>query len=77
MTMHTEMYCDSLDNLDRAKAVRAIHEAWLQLSRMGHRPEIDGTTFDNALVLHALATCLHDAGHMNFPTKPEPPDGGG
>jgi hypothetical protein len=76
MTMHTDKYCDNLDNLDRAKAIRAIHEAWLQLSAMGHRPEINGTTYDNVPALHALADCLHEAGHMGFPNKPEPPEGG-
>ena len=75
MTMHTDLYCDSLDSLDRATAVRAIHEAWLQLAAIGHRAEIGGTTFDNVPALHALANCLHEAGHIGFPTKPEPPDG--
>lgn len=59
---HTEIYCTSLDNLDRAKAIRAIHQAYLQLSAIGSRVE----DFDNDPAMAALSDCLKAAGHPGF-----------
>ena len=61
--MHTEMYCSDLAALDPLAAIRAIHQAHLQLAEMGLRPEIDGTTFDNASTLTALWDCLKSVGY--------------
>lgn len=64
--MHTEIFCRKLDALDHAKAIRAIHQAWLQLSAIGARVEVDGTTYDNNPALASLEACLSDAGHIGF-----------
>lgn len=64
--MHTELYCPKLDALDHVKAVRAVHQAWLQLNALGPRVEKDGTTYDNAPALASLAACLGQAGHVGF-----------
>lgn len=58
--MHTERYCKTLDNLDRVKAIRAIHEAHLQLcaAKSGRVENLDHTP-----ALESLWECLSDAGH--------------
>lgn len=61
--MHTDIYCLKLADLDRVKAVRAIHQAWLQLRA---HDKIDHEPFDNEPALAALADCLKDAGHPGF-----------
>lgn len=56
--MHTENYCDSLERLDPVAAIRAVHQAWLQmraLTSCGH--------YDNAPAIEALRACLEQAGH--------------
>lgn len=60
--MHTERYCQTLDNLDRTKAVRAIHQALLQLA--AHERGAD--SLDNRQAIADLRDCLKDAGHMGF-----------
>lgn len=64
--MHTELYCPTLSGLDRIKAIRAIHQAWLQLHAIGVRVEVGGTTYDNAPSLKALEACMAEAGHVGF-----------
>ncbi len=61
MTMHTEIYCTKLDSLDRVQAVRAIHQAYLQLAAL--TANVDCECFDNAPALEALTACLAAAGH--------------
>jgi hypothetical protein len=63
MTMQTEQYCDTLESLSRTDAVRAIHEAWLQLTA-AQRGHIDN--LDHAPALESLAQCLATAGHVGF-----------
>jgi len=62
--MDTERYCLTLDNLDRAKAIRAIQAAYLQLSAL--MPVADAEGFDNGPAAAALVACLKDAGHIGF-----------
>lgn len=59
--MDTERYCTSLDKLDRVQAIRAIHEAFLQLAALG-----DCSPYDNAPAMRSMADCLIAAGHMGF-----------
>lgn len=63
--MHTELYCESLANLDPVQAVRAIHQAWLQLSAARREPRPE-SSLDHAPALHTLALCLKAAGHPGF-----------
>jgi hypothetical protein len=58
---HTERYCDTLDRLDRVKAIRAIQQAYLQLAALD--AYADCTGYDNEPALNALLECLRDAGH--------------
>lgn len=64
--MHTEIFCRTLPDLDRVEAIRAIHQALLQIEAMGTRVEAGGTTYDNAPALAALSACLTKAGHIGF-----------
>jgi len=61
--MHSEIYCRDLPALDRIAAIRAIHEAWLQIGagrRIGFDClDLEGTTAH-------LAACLAQAGHVAF-----------
>lgn len=65
--MHSELYCATLDNLDPAKAVRALHEAYLQLTAL--TANVDCGPYDTTPALHSLADCLQDAGHIGFTPK--------
>lgn len=63
MTMHTELYCPKLGELDVAKAIRAIHEAYLQL----RAADTDTSeALDHRPALESLADCLAQAGHPAF-----------
>ena len=62
--MHTEMYCTTLDSLDRPKAIRAIHELYLQLHALNENVDVEH--YDQGPALDALAACLMDAGHPGF-----------
>lgn len=57
MTWHTELYCESLDDLDKMEAIRAIHQAWIQLQAQV------SPSYDNAPAIEALRRCLAAAGH--------------
>lgn len=59
--MDTERYCDTLQNLDPVAAVRALHQAWLQLRAL--TANVDCGHYDNAPALGALQACLAQAGH--------------
>lgn len=62
--MDTERYCCTLDKLDPAEAIRAIHNAWLQLSALN--ANVDCEHYDNAPALRQLAGALRVAGHPGF-----------
>ena len=62
--MHTEMYCESPNKLDRIKAIRAIHEAYLQLSAL--TANIDCGHYNNRQALESLADCLRQAGFQGL-----------
>lgn len=62
--MHTELYCTNLDDLDNVKAIRAIHQAYLQLKATKELVEEDG--FDNETAMNALEKCLSEVGHKTF-----------
>ena len=62
--MHTEMYCDHLARLDPTDAIRAIHQAWLQLNATSRTAADEA--FDNEPSIAALASCLRQAGHVGF-----------
>jgi hypothetical protein len=64
MTTHTEQYCTTLNSLDRVAAIRAIHQAHLQLSALSANCEVGH--YDNAPALLALEACLVQAGHWGF-----------
>ena len=67
--MDTEQYCKQLHALDPVDAIRAIHEAYLQLKAMSDskgRVCVDGQTYDNKPALRSLRKCLQDAGHIGF-----------
>lgn len=64
--LHSEKYCRKIDNIDKVKAIRAVQEAFLQLSAIGERVEVDGMEYDNAPALEALREVLIDAGHIGF-----------
>ena len=61
--MSTERYCETLDNLDRAKAIRAIHEALIQL-QAAKAGRLDN--LDHGPALESLNDCMKDAGHPGF-----------
>ena len=68
--MHTELYCPTLDKLNRVKAIRAIQQAYLQLTALSAYTDTEG--YDNAPAMNALLACLRDAGHpvgVDHPTK--------
>ena len=64
MTMHTETYCTTLDRLDPVAAIRAVHQAYLQLAALDRHCDVE--PFDNAPALEALGACLAQAGHPGF-----------
>jgi hypothetical protein len=62
--MHTEIYCDTLPALDTVAAIRAIHQAYLQLFAVSGLVRSEG--YDNGPSLAALSECLAAAGHPGF-----------
>jgi hypothetical protein len=62
--MHTEAYCTTLPALDPVAAIRAIHQAFLQLSAVA--ANCDTEPYDNGPALADLAICLKAAGHPGF-----------
>lgn len=64
MAMHTEIYCQTLEDLPKEKAIRAIHQAWLQLNATNNQARREG--YDNAPAIEALGECLKAAGHVGF-----------
>ena len=68
--MHTEIYCPQLDQLNHVQAIRAIHEAWLQLDAIGSRIEVDGRSLDNSRALRSLRDVLASVEHpIAFPPR--------
>jgi hypothetical protein len=65
--MHTEIYCGSLDRLTREEAIRAIHQAALQLTATASAARAEG--FDNFPAIAALDRCLNAAGHPGYSQK--------
>lgn len=64
--MHTEIYCDNIDNMDKVKAIRAIHQAFLQLKAIGEKVEVGGLVYDNSQTISDLADALRDVKHAGF-----------
>ena len=62
--MHTEIHCTALTALDRTRAIRAIHRAWLQLAALD--THVESQPYDNKPALDALAAWLREAGHPGF-----------
>jgi hypothetical protein len=62
--MNTEEYCKTLESLDRARAICAIQQAYLQLDSITRN--IDCKNYDNKPALAALSACLIQAGHVGF-----------
>ena len=62
--MDTEKYCKTLDNLDKTRAIRAIHEAYLQLKAISKGESL--AQFDNKCAINSLRKNLEDAGHIGF-----------
>ncbi len=65
--MHTELYCQSLGSLDRTKAIRAIHEALIQLQAA---TADDGRARDHTGAIASLRACMVQAGHIGFDVVP-------
>lgn len=63
MAFHTENYCDSLEELNKTDAIRAIHQALLQF-KTGEAIGFDN--LDNRRAIEALTECLKAAGHRGF-----------
>lgn len=64
--MHTEIYCETLENLDKVKAIRAIHQALLQLVAIENTSTSSGNDYDNMPAILALRELMADAGHIAF-----------
>jgi cystathionine beta-lyase/cystathionine gamma-synthase len=62
--MNTEKYCKNLENLDKIKAIRAIHEAYLQLRSLDTYE--NRMHWNNQPAISALEECLEDSGHIGF-----------
>ena len=62
--MHTELYCPKLGDLDVNQAIRAIHQAALQLAATADAAAAEG--YDNAPAIEALSACLARAGHPGY-----------
>lgn len=62
--MHTEEFCKSLDALDLETAIRAVHQALLQLTALDNNVDCD--CYDNAPAIAALEACMKTAGHIGF-----------
>jgi hypothetical protein len=62
--MHPELYCKNLDSLEPIKAIRAIHQAYLQLRALTEN--VDCEHYDNQPALTELEDCLRMAGHIGF-----------
>jgi hypothetical protein len=60
--MRTEMCCSTLGALDKVEAIRAIHQAFIQLSAVEDGQE----GLDNRPCLERLSECLKAAGHLGF-----------
>ena len=63
MTFRTEKVCQSLDDLDKVAAIRAIHEALLHL-QAGRLHGFD--CLDDRDVLANLQACMKQAGHIGY-----------
>lgn len=62
--MDTERYCPRLDALDHVAAIRAIHQAYLQLAATADAASEE--SFDNGPAMAALADVLKACGHPGF-----------
>lgn len=63
MNFYTEKVCQSLDDLDKVAAIRAIHEALLHI-KTGR--ELGFDCLDHSGVLQNLETCMKQAGHIGY-----------
>jgi hypothetical protein len=61
---YTEEVCRSLEALSPIDAIRAIHQAYLQLKALNEN--LDCSPYDNGGALGALRECLKEAGHIGF-----------
>jgi len=66
--MQTESFTPQLFALEPVAAIRAIHQAWLQLDAA--RRGVEG--LDHGPALAALAACLAQAGHPAFAEGAKP-----
>jgi S-methylmethionine-dependent homocysteine/selenocysteine methylase len=62
--MHTELYCDKLADVDPVKAIRAVHQAYLQLNATKDVALTE--SYDNKPSIAALSSILKTAGHPGF-----------
>lgn len=63
MRFYTETVCETLPELDRVKAIRAIHRALFQFEA-GEKLGFD--CLDNSDAIAELRACLRDAGHVGY-----------
>ena len=70
--MNTEDYCQTPEMMCPVMAVRAVHEAYLQLAAI--QKEGCAPQFDNRPAMRSCAEVLRDAGHPGFqdPANPTP-----
>lgn len=65
---HADIYCKTLDQLDRGAAINAIHHALMQL-----RAQVRGVeNLDHQPTIELLKEQLRVAGHPGFQPQPEP-----
>lgn len=62
--MDTERYCPSLDDVGRVIMIRAIHEAYLQLTALNEN--VDCEHYNNDPAIKSLVAILRKAGHPGF-----------
>lgn len=62
--MHTEEFCRTLHALDLELAIRAIHQALLQLTALNNNVDCD--CYDQGPSIAALEACMKQAGHIGF-----------
>ncbi len=74
MVMHTEKYCTRLETIDPAAAIRAIHQAHIQLAAISADKFAPGE-LDNAPALESLWEVLRAVGYAGAYSETDPAPG--
>ena len=65
---HADIFCKTLDRLDRAEAVRALHQALMQFNALATGTE----NVDNKPIVAEITRLLKVAGHLGLVDTPNP-----